>query len=189
MLPIQELYPLLSTPRTVVITMHQKPDADAMGSALGLYHFLKQLGHKVTVISPTNWARWLNWMPGCDTVVDFELNREKADGIMDQAEWFFCLDFNVLLRTKNMAAKIRSLSCTRILIDHHQQPEVASFAYGVSDTAKSSTCEMVYDFITGSGHGDKINIDIAECLYAGVMGRYRIIPFPCRQCRRSRDGI
>lgn len=178
MLPIQELYPLLSTPRTVVITMHQKPDADAMGSALGLYHFLKQLGHKVTVISPTNWARWLNWMPGCDTVVDFELNREKADGIMDQAEWFFCLDFNVLLRTKNMAAKIRSLSCTRILIDHHQQPEVASFAYGVSDTAKSSTCEMVYDFITGSGHGDKINIDIAECLYAGVMADTGSFRFP-----------
>ncbi len=105
MLPIQELYPLLSTPRTVVITMHQKPDADAMGSALGLYHFLKQLGHQVTVVSPTNWARWLNWMPGCDTVVDFELHREKADGIMDQAEWLFCLDFNVLTRTKNMAPK------------------------------------------------------------------------------------
>src|SRR5262249_47736444 len=95
LLPIQELYPLLSTPRTVVITMHQKPDADAMGSALGLYHFLRQLGHQVTVVSPTNWARWLNWMPGCDTVVDYELHRDKAEGIMDQAEWFFCLDFNV----------------------------------------------------------------------------------------------
>ena len=45
--------------------MHQKPDADAMGSTLGLYHFLKQFGHDATVISPTNWAAFLNWMPGC----------------------------------------------------------------------------------------------------------------------------
>ncbi|WP_315822811.1 DHH family phosphoesterase [Paraflavitalea speifideaquila] len=178
MLPIQELYPLLTTPRTVVITMHQKPDADAMGSALGLYHFLKQLGHQVTVISPTNWARWLNWMPGCDTVVDFELNRERSEGLLQAAEWLFCLDFNVLLRTKNLAPKIRAVANTRILIDHHQQPEVESFAYGISDTSKSSTCEMVYDFITGSGHGDTINLAIAECLYAGVMADTGSFRFP-----------
>ena len=46
---------------------------------------------------------------------------------------------------------------------------MASFDYGVSNTGKSSTCEMVYDFITGSGHRDKINVFIAECLYAGVV--------------------
>jgi bifunctional oligoribonuclease and PAP phosphatase NrnA len=161
MQPIQDLYPLLSTPRTVVITMHQKPDADAMGSALGLYHFLRQLGHQVTVISPTNWARWLNWMPGCDTVVDFEMYRDKAEGLLAKAEWLFCLDFNVLLRTKNMAPKIRAISNTRILIDHHQQPEIESFAYGVSNTTKSSTCEMIYDFIMESGHGALINKEIA----------------------------
>ncbi|MGV3657626.1 MAG: DHH family phosphoesterase, partial [Chitinophagaceae bacterium] len=70
MQPIQEIYSQLSEPRKIVITMHQKPDADAMGSALGLYHFLKQLEHEVQVVSPTNWARWLNWMPGVEEVLD-----------------------------------------------------------------------------------------------------------------------
>ena len=56
--------------------MHQKPDGDAMGSALGLYHFLVALGHKVQVISPTNWADFLKWMPGIENVLDFEHNRE-----------------------------------------------------------------------------------------------------------------
>jgi phosphoesterase RecJ-like protein len=40
----------------------------------------------------------------------------------------------------------------------------------MSDVSKSSTSEMVYDFIVRSGHADKINLEIAECLYAGVMG-------------------
>ncbi|MEI9945410.1 MAG: DHH family phosphoesterase [Chitinophagaceae bacterium] len=62
MKPIQEIFPLLSQPRKVVITMHQKPDADAMGSSLGLAHFLRQFGHTVTLVSPTNWSRWLDWM-------------------------------------------------------------------------------------------------------------------------------
>lgn len=178
MRPIEDIYQLLDTPRKVVITMHQKPDADAMGSALGLFHFLKQLGHAPTVISPTNWADWLKWMPGCNGVIDYEFSTEKANAVLDQAEWVFCLDFNVLSRTRYMASKLRKLTCEKILIDHHQQPEKESFTYGVSNTEKSSTCEMVYDLIVASGHQDKINKDVAVCLYAGVMSDTGSFRFP-----------
>lgn len=166
---IQEIYPQLSTPRTVIITTHQKPDADAMGSSLALRHFLESFGHTVYIIAPTNWARWLNWMPGVDDVMDYEADRPKAESLLDTAEWLFCLDFNHLDRTKNMAPKLASLTCIKILIDHHQEPDLAAFNYGVSSTAKSSTCEMVYDFIVASGHRDRINKPISECIYAGVV--------------------
>lgn len=169
---IDSIYTELVVPKQVVITMHQKPDPDAMGSGLGLYHFLKLLGHSVTVISPTNWAGFLNWMPDCDKVLDYEnyKQRDRADQALRAAQWIFCLDFNNLDRTKNMAGLIRQLKAVKILIDHHQQPETASFDYGESNPSKSSTCEMVYDFIAGSGNEDLINNDIAECLYAGVIG-------------------
>jgi phosphoesterase RecJ-like protein len=158
--------------------MHQKPDADAMGSSLGLFHFLKRLGHDPVVISPTNWADWLKWMPGCGGVIDYEYSTDKAVAALDQAQWVFCLDFNTLARTRHMAARLRRLPVTKILIDHHQQPESEYFEYGVSDTDKSSTCEMVYDFIAGSGHARLINIDIAACLYAGVMSDTGSFRFP-----------
>src|SRR6202000_2422496 len=86
MSPIEEIYPLLTQPKRVVIIMHQKPDADAMGSSLGLYHFLRGLGHQPTVISPTNWAEWLKWMPGCEDVIDYEFTTEKAIAVLEQAE-------------------------------------------------------------------------------------------------------
>ncbi len=175
---IQELFPLLSQPKKVVIVMHQKPDADAMGSSLGLFHFLTGLGHSATVISPTNWAEWLKWMPACNGVIDYEYHTDKGNIVLDQAEWVFCLDFNTLSRTRSMAGKLKKLDCTRILIDHHQQPETERFAYGISDTNKSSTCEMVYDLIVGSGHADRINRDMAACLYAGVMTDTGSFRFP-----------
>lgn len=168
MQPIQEIYSQLTGKKKIVVTMHQKPDADAMGSALGLYHFLRQFEHEVLVISPTNWARWVAWMPGVEAVLDYELHRSAADAALDAADWLFCLDFNHFGRTKNLAPKLASINCTKILIDHHQQPDVASFQYGASNTTKSSTCEMVYDFIIAAGHRDKINNNIGECLYAGV---------------------
>ena len=169
MQPIHAIYDQLKQPRKVVITMHQKPDADAMGSALGLFHFLKQMGHSITVISPTNWARWLNWMEGTADVMDYELNRQEANQVLDEAEWLFCLDYNHFSRTKTMAPKLASLDCVKILVDHHREPDEVSFQYGVSNVGKSSTCEMIYDLIVNSGHRDKINTFIAECLYAGVV--------------------
>lgn len=169
MKPIAETYPLIHDPKKIVITMHQKPDPDAMGSSLGLYHYLLALGHQVSVISPTNWPVWLNWMKGADKVIDYELNAEKALSELGRAEWLFCLDFNIFTRTKNLSPHLYEFKGTRVLIDHHQQPDTENFEYGISDTQKSSTCEMVFDFIAGSGGVDKINDAMAECLYAGVM--------------------
>lgn len=166
---IQEIFSELVNKRKIAITMHQKPDADAMGSALGLYHFLIQFGHEVQVISPTNWARWLDWMPNVDRVWDYELHRTRADEVLAAADWLFCLDFNHFGRTKLMASKLAELTCKKIVIDHHQEPDVVSFDYGESNTSKSSTCEMIYDFIVESGHRDKVNVFVGECLYAGVV--------------------
>ena len=158
--------------------MHQKPDPDAMGSSLALAGVLAQMGHEVTVISPTNWPDFLKWMPGSKQVIDFEAAREKGIIALEAAEWVFCLDFNALSRTKNMAAKLAELNCVKILIDHHEQPETQAFDYGISLTAKSSTSEMVYDFIKASGNDGLINEDVADCLYAGIIGDTGSFRFP-----------
>jgi len=141
-----------------------------MGSSLALRHFLEALGHRVTVISPTNWAGWVNWMPGADAVIDFEKEREKANGVLKEAEWLFCLDFNIFHRTKSMETVLRDMTCTKILIDHHQAPDAASFDYGESNTAKSSTCEMIFDFILDTDRHELLSKkEIMDCIYAGVV--------------------
>jgi len=175
---IEGIFGELTNPKNVVITMHQKPDGDAMGSSLGLFHILRQLGHQVTVISPTNWASFLNWMPGCKSVIDYEKNKERSEALLSEADWLFCLDFNTLSRTKNMELPLAAAKGQRILIDHHQQPQAEVFAYGISDTGKSSTAEMIYDFIIASGNGNLINTDAAECIYAGVMTDSGSFRFP-----------
>lgn len=175
---ISEFFPLLQQPQRVVITAHQKPDADAMGSTLALYHLLTQMGHQATVISPTNWASWLNWMPGVNTVIDFELHRQKSIELLQEADILFCLDFNIFHRTKNLAPHLAEANCLKVLIDHHQEPDIDNFDYGISDTKKSSTCEMVYDFIMTSGNASLLNNDIAACLYAGVMTDTGSFRFP-----------
>jgi phosphoesterase RecJ-like protein len=166
---ISSIFTALQTSEPIVITMHQKPDPDAMGSALGLFHFLKHLGHPVKVISPTNWADFLKWMPGCDEVIDFDGDRGQAEKYLSTCKWLFCLDFNHFGRTRNMEKVLEGLSCQKVLIDHHREPQTECFNFGQSDISKSSTAEMIYDFILLSGRKDLIDKDIAACLYAGVM--------------------
>ena len=175
---INNIYPQLSSPQKIVITMHQKPDGDAMGSTLGLFHFLVQFGHEVKVISPTNWASFLHWMPASKMVLDYEKDTKKSDLLIEEADWIFCLDFNTMSRTKKMEESLLKAKAVKILIDHHQQPQTEVFSFGVSDTSKSSTAEMVYDFIIGSGFQDKINDEVAQCLYAGVMTDTGSFRFP-----------
>jgi len=178
MQPIQSFYTQLGSPKNIIITSHQKPDGDAMGSSLGLLHFLKLLGHTVTYISPTNWADFLEWMPGCKDVINYEKNKEHCRELVNAADIIFCLDFNILHRVKHFEPVIRHSKAIKVLIDHHELPETSAFDYGISLTTKSSTCEMVFDFIVDSGHDHLINLDIATCLYTGVMTDTGSFRFP-----------
>jgi bifunctional oligoribonuclease and PAP phosphatase NrnA len=73
---------------------------------------------------------------------------------------------------------LKNFTGTRILIDHHREPQLEMFHYGTSDTGKGSTAEMIYDFIIESGNKGVIDKDIASCLYAGVMTDTGSFRFP-----------
>ncbi|ASZ12824.1 bifunctional oligoribonuclease/PAP phosphatase NrnA [Chitinophaga pendula] len=189
MKPIEEIKPLLEDPKKIVVTMHQKPDADAMGSSLALYHYLQQKGHEVTVISPTNFPDFLKWMPGAAQVVDFESMQEKALKSLEGVELLFCLDFNALYRTKNLAPYLEQVDGVKILIDHHLEPQ-PTFDYGVSDTTASSTAQLVYETLYRLGEERYITVDMASCIYAGTMtdtGSFRFASTTARVHRMVAD--
>ncbi|MBV7529957.1 bifunctional oligoribonuclease/PAP phosphatase NrnA [Chitinophaga sp. sic0106] len=186
---IEEIKPLLESPKKVVITMHQKPDADAMGSSLAMYHYLIQKGHAVTVISPTNFPDFLKWMPAAELVLDFESSNDKSMAALEGIDLLFCLDFNALYRTKNMAPFLEKMDCVKILIDHHLEPQ-PNFDYGVSDTSASSTAQLVYETIYKLGDDKLINLDIAACIYAGTVtdtGSFRFASTSARVHRMVAD--
>lgn len=160
---------MLLEPKKIFITTHHKPDGDALGSSLGLYHYLKSLGHSPVVVSPSDVPDFLMWMPGIEEVLNYESEPGQCAKVLQEADLVFCLDFNRLDRVRALEPLLREATQPKVLIDHHLQPDEESFAYGVSDPEKSSTCEMVYDFILLSGGQERITEIIAQCLYTGVL--------------------
>lgn len=177
MQPIEDVFPLLKEPKKIFIISHHKPDGDAIGSMLALYHYLTKKGHTVTPVTPSDVPEFLEWMPGADELIDFEDTQDKALSALKEADLIFCLDFNAFHRTKHLTEHLTAATQPKILIDHHLSPAPV-WDYGVSIPGKSSTCEMVYDFINLAGDNDLIDVPIAECIYTGVVTDTGSFRFP-----------
>lgn len=169
--PAEALEPvrsILKEPSRIVITTHHRPDGDAMGSSLGLYHWLRSNGHSVTVVAPSDYPDFLQWLPGNDSVLEFTREPEAVITAVNGADVLFCLDFNWMSRVEKMESVLRGSAAVKILIDHHLDPEPA-FDHIFSYTDACSTCELVYQFIVALGGRDQLSKATAECLYCGIM--------------------
>jgi bifunctional oligoribonuclease and PAP phosphatase NrnA len=175
---IEAIKILLASPKKIAIIPHRNPDGDAMGSTLGLYHFLIQQNHEVAVISPNEFPEFLAWMPDADKVMVFEKDTQNCTDKLNQADIVFTLDFNALHRVGDfMMTTLQTLETTFIMIDHHQLPDTYA-KYTFSDTGFGSTCEMVYHFIHQLGGENLINKTVATCIYTGIVTDSGSFRFP-----------
>ncbi|MDR6517010.1 DHH family phosphoesterase [Chryseobacterium camelliae] len=162
-----EIKTLLIPENKVVILTHYNPDGDAIGSSLGLKHYLRQKGIEADVVVPNDFPKFLKWMPEAKKAIIAEYKRKVAFEIIQSADVIFCLDFNSPSRIGLLGDWLVNAKGKKILIDHHQQPESFDFVY--SDTVIPATCQMVYHFIEAMDDEKLVNHNIAECLYTGIM--------------------
>jgi bifunctional oligoribonuclease and PAP phosphatase NrnA len=174
---IQAVQLLLATPKKIAIIPHRGPDGDAMGSTLGLYHFLIKNNHQPTVIAPNDFPDFLAWLPGSETVKIFEKDTDNCTKILEEAELVFTLDFNAFHRTGEMEHTLARLKVPFIMIDHHQKPDDYA-AYMYSDTSFGSTCEMLYNFISFLDKKEDLDKTIATCIYTGILTDSGSFRFP-----------
>jgi phosphoesterase RecJ-like protein len=166
---IQKAHKYVEKGESFVIITHVSPDGDAIGSALGLFHFLGAYGKdNVSVIVPNDYPMFLKWLPGSKDVTIYEKYSEFADRLIADADVIFCLDFNDPKRVEKLADPILKSEARKVLIDHHLNP-VDFCNVTMSYPSISSTSEMVFRFICRMGLFDLISKEGAECIYAGMM--------------------
>ncbi len=152
----------------MVITTHHKPDADALGSSLGLWHYLKKLGIQSDIVTPTDYGDFLKWMPGEAEVINFEEFEQKGAELVEAADLIFCLDFNAIKRINDLGVLVAQSDAKKVLIDHHLEPEGFE-DYRLWTTKASSTSELIFWLMELMGHIEHLDENISSCLYAGIM--------------------
>ena len=165
---INQLKEQLLKAKKVVITSHQSPDGDAIGSSLGLQLALAKQGITSTVVVPDAVPPYLFWLPQADGILVYQNHENEIDSLMAEADVIFSLDYNHPSRVGELGNAIIGSSAVKAMIDHHREP--SDFCdYTLSDITASSTAELVFNFLEELDFASDIDADIASCLYSGIV--------------------
>lgn len=152
----------------IVIVTHVSPDGDALGSSLGLMHYLYEEEKTVHVIVPNAFPDFLRWMPGAKDIIRYDKYSEFADKLIAEADVICCLDFNALSRIDAVGPAVAASTGRKVMIDHHLNPEPFC-RVTISHPEISSTSELVFRLICRMGCFDEITYEGAQCIYTGMM--------------------
>jgi phosphoesterase RecJ-like protein len=152
----------------VALACHVNPDADALGSMLGLAAFLRERGVRTVCgvpNEPLELPRWASMLPGADAVVPPGLFPSHPD-VMVTCD---CASWDRLVSLTAPAERAREL----VWIDHHRSNDGRG-TVRIVDPAASSTCELVFRLIETIG--GPMPTGTATALYAGLVtdtGRFQ----------------
>ena len=142
---------------TFLLTSHEGPDGDAIGSSLALASFLRKIGKDVTVHYQDPVPDLYAFLPGADTVLPhipdqhFDVSVVLDIGERKRAGKEFC-DFSRVTTTLNL--------------DHHLSCE--SFAdYNLIDSEAAATGILVYRIVNAFGY--RFDRETALCIYVATI--------------------
>lgn len=166
---IQKVKKYIEKADKITIVTHVSPDGDALGSSLGLYHFLATFEKEnVAVIVPNEFPSFYRWMPGSKDIIVYEKYPDFAAQLIKESDVIFCLDFNEPKRVEKLAPVLLETEGRKVMIDHHLCP--SDFCrVTISYPQISSTSEMIFRLICRMSYFDLMTKECAECIYTGMM--------------------
>lgn len=169
MTEVQEIIACIKAAHSIVITSHKSPDGDSVGSSLGMYRFLKEMGKEVVICHPDPCPAFLEWLKEGDTIVDFETSPDEVTNHLKSADLIFCLDYNGSGRLgKEMGEVLDKATADKIMIDHHPGPTLET-RVSISQPEVCSTSQLVLECIVQSEYRELLNASIGTPLYLGIV--------------------
>lgn len=150
---LRELMAEIEHADSIVLTAHENPDGDALGSTLGLMHILRSMGKKADVFIDDKLPFFLSYLPGYGTI----RRPEKME-----ADLLLVLDTGVD-RIGTVLDKV--VPAHVINIDHHKTNAGEELAHHIEPEA-AATCEIIYKLVKEMQ--TSFTEEAAVCLYTGM---------------------
>ena len=166
---LEKLKKFITESETIVLTCHQNPDGDALGSCLAWAEVLRSVfGKQPQIFVPDQYPDYLQWLPNSEKIIRYDKHREGCDFELAHAHLVFCMDFNTVGRTADMAHALEASPAKKVLIDHHLTPDVPT-ELSISHPEACSTCELVFRLVWQLGCFEQLTKHFAVPLYCGMM--------------------
>jgi phosphoesterase RecJ-like protein len=144
-----------------VLTTHVRPDPDAIGSSLALAEALEGMGKRVRVVISSVWPPRYDFLDPTRRIAGFvkpgdEYRDADAIIVLDTGTWGQLGDFGALMK---------SLTCPKVVIDHHISQDDLGAARFVNTSAEAAG-RLVYEAI--GALGQPLTPKIANLLFAAL---------------------
>ncbi len=158
----------LEAAEAVFCVSHPKPDGDAVGSLLGLYHTLRQRGKNVTLAVPDPVPQYLRFLPGVEHIYTWEESASALQAAASEAELFICVDFG---KWDRLPEGLRILiDPARLLwVDHHADSEPLAEVWNFWEPAAAATTEILYRQVLRPWFKEPLPPPARIALYTGLV--------------------
>ncbi len=152
---LSQVVELIEHKRFFAITSHMRPDGDSLGSSLGLYWLLRQLGKSVEVVMRDPAPQAYRKLPGaCEVRTTPTIDREY-DAV-------FVIECSDITRPGLDHLQQQFV----VNIDHHSTTALFGTVNWIDSTA-SAVGEMIYNLCKAVGV--RVTREIAECVYTALL--------------------
>ncbi len=159
----QEVDEMVGRAKNIFITAHENPDADAIGSVLGINLALKKQNKQTFCYLPSPLCLGLDFLPDFSEIKSPENQKiEKKD--FNDFDLFFCLDYGDFKRL-NLSQDIEEKKI--ITFDHHLKSDQRG-QVKIIEPKISSTSEIIYLWLKNRS-SNSFDKEIATCLLTGII--------------------
>jgi len=162
----EKIYQEIEKADSIMLTTHENPDGDGIGSIVALYHHLEAKGKKFRILLTSK-------LPGEYRFLDSDNKFEIFDG-EKHTEWLSNVDLAILLdignytRTGQMWEIIQQNGTVIVNIDHHPYPNGHPFTINISDINAAATGELIYNYLK-TIDPDSLSKEVYQAIYIAIM--------------------
>ncbi len=152
--------------KSILLTMHENPDGDGLGSATAMYHYLKEIDKDCRILNVSLLPIEYDFLNTGNIIETY--SPDIHDSWIANVDLAIIFDVGDYKRIRDLKTQIIKNNIKTLNIDHHPHPKDHPFTHNVVDLNAASTGDMVYDYIKTVRDG-KISKLMAEGIYTAVM--------------------
>ncbi len=162
----KKFFMFLDNFRKIIITSHENPDADAIGSEYAICLLLKKLGYNAAIMTCEEIPEKYNFINIGNYINVYSRENIINEDLSDAA--LVVLDTNTPTNTGYIYNLIKDFVKDIFIIDHHEIDEnIFNKEKSIIDENSSSTCEILFNIFKYC----RVDIDFpaAQAIYAGIL--------------------
>ncbi len=163
---INKIINLINSSDNIVLSTHEKPDADGLGSSIAFYYYLRSLNKNVKIIQPSIFPYECSVIDPDKIVETFEDNHID---FIKKSNLVILFDVGHYKRANPISSIAIDNSIDLITVDHHKNDDLSVFSSEIIDISAPATGLLVFNFLKKVGFDFSNNLKVSNAIYAAIM--------------------